>query len=221
MRILIVAATNLELNPIKEGLGLAVDAMSANFKQHQLDFLVTGVGMVATAFELGEWLSENQYDLAINIGVAGAFDRSIELGEVLEVETDFFPEMGAEDEDSFLTIHDLELIEKDDFPYEGGKINAKHQLTLPSSLRKVNGITVNKVHGNEASIAKLLGTFKAEVESMEGAAFLYACRNMGVDCVQLRGISNYVEKRNRSSWKIPLALENLTSLCLNVLNDLE
>ncbi len=220
MKILIVSATELELNPIKEGLGLAVDLTSANIKQHQLDFLITGVGMVATAFELGEWLSENQYDLAINLGIAGAFDKNIPLGEVVEVESDFFPEMGAEEGDKFLTIHDLGLIEKNDFPFESGRIKAKHTLNLSSQLKKVTGITVNKVHGNEDSIAKLLSHFMVEVESMEGAAFFYACRNRGVACIQLRGISNYVEKRDKNSWEIELALKNLTSVGLNLLNEL-
>ncbi|MNH40683.1 Futalosine hydrolase [compost metagenome] len=61
------------------------------------------------------------------------------------------------------------------------------------------------------SIAKALKLFPAEVESMEGAAFFYVCLSEGVKCVQLRSISNYVERRNRESWNIPLAIKNLNA----------
>ena len=60
--------------------------------------------MTATAFALGRELATNQYDLAINLGIAGSFDRNIALGEVVEVTDDRFSELGAEDDEAFLTI---------------------------------------------------------------------------------------------------------------------
>ena len=41
---------------------------------------------------------------------------------------------------------------------------------------------------------------------MEGAAFFYACRMAEVDALQLRGISNYVGVRDRSTWKMGEAI---------------
>ena len=38
---------------------------------------------------------------------------------------------------------------------------------------------------------------------------MLACQNAGVPCVQLRAISNYVERRNKLAWDIPLAIQNL------------
>ena len=59
--------------------------------------------MVATAFALGKHLAINQYDLAINLGIAGSFDRNIALGEVVEITEDTFAELGAEDDEDFIT----------------------------------------------------------------------------------------------------------------------
>jgi futalosine hydrolase len=33
--------------------------------------------------------------------------------------------------------------------------------------------------------------------------------NANVPCVQIRAISNFVEKRNKSNWDIGIAIENL------------
>ncbi len=90
--------------------------------------------------------------------------------------------------------------------------------TLFNTLQTAKGATVNTTHGNTHSIANFLLYSKAEVESMEGAAFLFACNQTKVSCVQIRAISNYVEKRDRSKWNIPLAIANLNTVLVNFIN---
>jgi len=51
--------------------------------------------------------------------------------------------------------------------------------------------------------------YNPAVESMEGAAFHYACLLEKIPFFQLRSISNYVEVRDKSKWKIPLAIQQL------------
>jgi len=55
---------------------------------------------------------------------------------------------------------------------------------------------------------------------MEGAAFFYACLLEGITCTQIRTISNKVEKRNKDNWDIPLAVKNLCSTGLQLINSL-
>jgi len=76
------------------------------------------------------------------------------------------------------------------------------------------------VHGNEASIRKISNRINAEIESMEGAAFFYACREAGLPCMQIRAVSNYVEKRDRDSWQIGLAIKNLDKFAAEFLKEL-
>jgi futalosine hydrolase len=85
------------------------------------------------------------------------------------------------------------------------------------SLRKVKGITVNKVHGHTQSIGQLLEVIQPDIETMEGAAFLYACQSIGLKCLQLRSISNYVDSRDRTAWNIPLAIRNLNQTLAELL----
>jgi futalosine hydrolase len=43
---------------------------------------------------------------------------------------------------------------------------------------------------------------------MEGAAIAHICTRYGVPMVEMRGISNIVEDRDRGRWNIRLAADN-------------
>jgi futalosine hydrolase len=201
MNILLVAATQAEIQPLLDEFG----------GEKPFDILITGVGMVATAFAMGEKLSQKKYDLAINLGIAGSFDRTIALGEVVEVVRDTFAELGAENDAEFLPIEKLGFGES--------TYHSSNQMLL-LSLIKVNAITVNTVHGEETSIQKVTARLNPQLESMEGAAFFYACKRSMIPAVQIRSVSNYVEKRNRENWKIGLAVKNLNTFAIELLKKL-
>lgn len=221
MKILLVAATPPETAQIREQLGIEMKQThlgSARFDPYHIEVLHTGIGMVNTAFQLGKYFSQQKPDLAINLGIAGSFSRDFALGEVVEVVEDQFSELGAEDGDEFL---DLEAM---GFPlFE--KAGKKHYNSLlnphisPFKLKKVSGITINTVHGNESSIAKLFKRTEAVVESMEGAAFFQACLQEEVKFYAIRSISNYVERRDRSKWNIPLALSTVQNLLFQMFRE--
>jgi futalosine hydrolase len=167
--------------------------------------------MVTTAFALGKHLATNQYDLVINLGIAGSFDRNIALGEVVEVIEDHLSELGAEDDEIFLPIESL------GFGESVFKTDTRISTYADIDLKQVTAITVNTVHGHEPSIKKLTGRIQPQLESMEGAAFFHACKQAGVPCLQIRAVSNYVEKRNRDAWQIGLAIKNLNSFAVEFL----
>ncbi|MXV14955.1 futalosine hydrolase [Hufsiella ginkgonis] len=218
MKTLIVAATLPEISPLMASM--ALNEGVNNYREHVVYVLITGVGMVATAYALGYHLGNFKYDLAINLGIAGSFDRSIALGEVVHVTRDHFAELGAEDGDGFLTIDELGF----------GASAVSHQLSAVSSqlsagsrepdIRTVTGITVNRVHGNVHSIEATVSRLAPHTESMEGAAFFYACNSAAVPAMQLRSISNYVERRNREAWNIGLAIKNLNIFAEKFITDL-
>ena len=53
---------------------------------------------------------------------------------------------------------------------------------------------MNTVHGNDRSIAASSSGASPQVESMEGAAFMYACLIDEVPFAQVRAVSNVVEQ---------------------------
>lgn len=216
MQILFVAATEAEVGGLVSEFGFEVsDLKTSTFITPQKPdhtLLITGVGMVATAYALGHELAANKYDLAVNLGIAGSFDRNLTLGDVVEITTDTISGLGAEDDNNFLPISQMGFGESTFTATESvAKVLNKF------NLKQVTAITVNTVHGNEASIQKVQKRLNPQTESMEGAAFFYACREAGVPCLQIRAVSNYVEKRNRDNWQIGLAIKNLNTFATDLL----
>lgn len=89
------------------------------------------------------------------------------------------------------------------------------------NLPPVSGITVNTVHGNSDSIKKVVRRFHPDIETMEGAAFFYACSQQKIPCLQIRAVSNYVAMRNKSAWNIPLAVKNLNETVIKILDEIQ
>src|ERR1700743_546032 len=165
MRILLVAATLPEVAPLIEALSLKkTDEDNLYAARHtsvaNCSVLITGVGMVPTAFALARHLPHNVYHLVINVGIAGSFDRNIPLGEVAEITEDTFAELGAEDDKKFISIEKLGL---------GAGIfrptSSIAHFTKKVNLTKSTAITVNTVHGNEASIASIAERLNPQLES--------------------------------------------------------
>ena len=219
MKILLVAATLSELKPIQEKLDEELD-------EHEIFSLITGVGMIATTFELTRTLMVERFDLAINAGIAGAFDKTIELGEVVEVIQDQFSEELIEDGVALRSYHEIGLRDENEPPFYYGVLKRSFTFVQRSldeaalPFKEVRAITVNKVHGNDFSIHRIKERLNPQVESMEGAAFFYVCSQMDIPTLQIRAISNYVEKRNPEAWKIELALNNLAEAISTIINKL-
>lgn len=225
MKLLIVSATSLEIKPLITELGkgrvLHNQITRYKYKHFQVDILITGVGMVPTAVFTSLVLAKNNYNAVINAGICGSFNLTIPIGKVLNITTDCFPETGAEDGEHFLSLIDLKLLDQDEFPFLGGKLvnDSVFDSQLINSLHTSTGVTVNTVHGNEQSIAAFLARHKVDVESMEGAAFMYACKLHKIRYIQVRSVSNYIEDRDISKWDIPLAVYNLNHFLLDLLNE--
>ena len=192
MKVLIIAATNFEVT---------------SEKIRKLNLLISGIGMVNTAISLTKELLQNEYDLVINMGVAGSFSENISLGEVVEVIDDRFSEIGFEDGNRFKEFTALDICNS--YRVEG-----------KTKLKKVKAITVNTVHGNENSIEEIVKRLNPDIESMEGAAVFQVCENFGVPCVQIRSISNKVERRDKTDWNISLAIQKLNTKVEKIITEL-
>jgi futalosine hydrolase len=192
MKILLVVATEQEI-------------IKNKFKDCTV--LVTGVGMVNTAIHLTEELLKNKYDVVLNMGVAGSFSEYFKIGDVVEVVEDIFSEIGFENGSRFEGFSDFEIV-------------TNYSVAGKTDLQKVRGISVNTVHGNEKSINEIVKRLNPDVESMEGAAVFKVCKKFAVTCMQIRAISNKVEKRNKENWDMHLAIKNLNDKVAQIITDL-
>lgn len=204
MKFLVVAATELEIQP-------SIPRLIEN----KIDYLITGVGMVATAFAMAEHLSSRRYDFVINVGIAGTFNPAHKLGDVYRVRQDTIYGFGAQDDQQFLPIDELGFGQS---VFLENPPKASLGLSF-ESLPSLNAITVNTVHGSEQSIQLVVSQMGPNhLESMEGAAFFYAADKLRIPCLQVRAISNLIEKRNTKNWTIPKAVNQLNHFLDSLIN---
>ena len=85
---------------------LLVTATSNEIQQERFsnEILITGVGMMNTAVSLTQKLSSSAYNLVINLGIAGAFNKDLKVGDVVEVTEEKISEIGYQDGDFFLNL---------------------------------------------------------------------------------------------------------------------
>jgi len=213
MKVLLIAATVFEIAPILS----AMDAGNCT-PVHEVEPLITGVGMQATAYALGRRLAVQTPDWVVQAGVAGALDPELALGSVVQVWSETFADLGVEHADgSASDLFDLELIQPDSEPFRQGRLWNDAAERYPF-LRAVHGLTVNRVTGSARSVEAIRTRYPyGQIETMEGAAALYACLLSGVPCTQVRAISNRVEPRNRDAWQLKEAISALNDVLQQML----
>ena len=221
MHILLIAATPFEIAPVISFLESTFKKTSDQiFQKNSLSvqLLLTGVGVTATAWHLSRTLAAGGVSWVINAGVAGAFDQILQPGTVVQVISERFGDLGVEEADGrFTDVFELGLTNLNHPPFVNGILYNPAADETPF-LHAVKGLTVNRVHGTATSIAAVREKFpEAQVETMEGAAVFYGCLLAEIPFVEIRSISNYVEPRNRDAWELGLAIEQLNTVLIEIL----
>ncbi len=227
MRILIVSATERDINLVLQGARnikkKELWLNSFSFEANDIDFLVTGVGLVPSIYRLVMATQIEKYDLIINIGTAGSFKDTIQIGEVVNVITEQFGDAGVEDNEKFLTFFEMGLANNSSKPFSNGRLLNNSDILkykTISNLNKVNGLTVNRVSGSNETTTERMVKFNPDIETSEGAAVFYISLLQDTQFIELRAISNKIEPRNTKNWNIPLALTNLNKTLLEVLTEI-
>jgi len=216
MKILLISATYKEVEAVVATLETR-KCLEKNFfrgfvGRSLVDVLITGIGAVATTEVLTQRIVNSNYDIALNAGICGSFNKDLKIGTVVNIISEIWGDLGVEDHENFLDLFDLKMIIAGDKLFTDSKmINQGSPYSgYLDHLKQVNGITVNKSHGNAASIEKCIQKYNPDVESMESAAIFSLCISKGINFQCLRSISNFVEPRNRANWEIEKAIQNLT-----------
>lgn len=206
MQILLIAATKEEISPfLKSSL--------------PADILITGVGVPNTLYQLQKKLSEKNYGLVIQAGIAGAFTKQFQPGEVVIVKEDCFADIGMEEKGAFTSLFETTMANKNTFPYKKGWLINDKLLAGTKPLALTRAVTINTISDSKKQKAMLLKKFDAQIETMEGAALHFICLQENIPFLQVRAISNYVGERDKSKWKMKEAIQNLNQELKRLLNN--
>ncbi len=200
MKILITAATDFELNGLQQKI--------KSTKNIEIVFAPTGVGMLATAVSLMKLIYETKPDFIFQVGIAGCFDIKEKLGKVYLVEEEFLGDLGVVENEKWKDVFDVGLVKQNSKPFKKkGIINKNIQEYNFLNLPIVKAVTVNQVTTDKIQIEQIIKKYKPTLESMEGAALHYVCNLNNVPYLQIRASSNYVGERDKTKWKMKLAIK--------------
>lgn len=210
MKVLLVSATSLELDPLIKFFDSSYHQVSFGVyasKAIEVRVVVTGIGTLFTSQGLTKALDLIKPDLCVHIGIAGSYNPALPPGTTVQVITEQFGDLGAEMSDgSFQDLFDLGLQDADRFPYKRGELTLTEHCPILSHLPQVKGLTVHTVTGTAIRKEYLMNKYSPDIESMEGMSFFYCSLMANVPFLALRSISNVVGPRDRSSWEINKAV---------------
>lgn len=219
--LVIAAATKFEIYPL---LKMYKAEASMHFVKNDIrvSFLITGAGIAQATYHTLEFLLKNiKTSLLVNVGITGAYDTSISLGEGVIVRADRFSDLGVSEESQFINSHELPFTRNSEQPFSHGGWLYDSKITFKclSKLKEVNGVTSDTIHADKESINRIKKDFKPEIESMEGAAVAYVAAMRKVKFMQIRTVSNYVGPRNKEEWESENAVANLSLHLSNLIEE--
>lgn len=213
MRTLLVCATNIEAQRIIAAMNMReLSKFMHSSDEFSTDLIITGMGSVATVFAMLSQRSLSMYDLFINFGIAGSFSKKCKIGEVYNIKSDYFGDIGINTDKGFKQVFDTSFNHAYENLVNNGKLyNTSDYPPFFKGLDNVRGVTV--------SIPESQDFVDAEVETMEGAAFMLVAKHYKKMFVQIRGISNLIGVTKRDNWDIDTPINNYSNLIIEFLKN--
>lgn len=218
MNCLLVSATSLEISPFIQHCRNSDKLDSIDL---QLDFLITGVGMMNTTYALMKHLQVKKPDIVVNAGIAGSFHQKLMPGSVVAVKEEILADLGVTEKEGYKDVFDLKLLGASQFPFNKKKLqNPSPEFLKRTGLPPVTSISVNQITTQKKTADIYRLKYKPDIENMEGAAVHYVCLKEQIPFIQLRSISNYVGDRNKKKWKLKEAVSVLNTELIRLVEGL-
>ena len=205
MQILLCAATEFEVSHTKEFI-------KKNGLENTIQLLITGVGMIAATYAITKGVFTTKPSIILQAGVAGSLTTDYSLGAVAVVGSEVIGDAGVEEEEKFLSLFDLNLLNENSLPWQNKRLPNKHQPLLEiAALPVVSAVTVNEITTNPKKIKYYKTEWEASLESLEGAALHYVAGIENIPFLQLRSVSNFVGERDKRKWALDKAITALNN----------
>jgi futalosine hydrolase len=192
------------------------------FCDRDVVYIVSGMGKVNAAHGATLLCEGYSPDVIVLFGVGGAYPSTgLRVGDIAIAEKEIYGDEGVLAKDGFhgTDFIGIPLLKKrrkeyyNEFPLDKRLVSKTmklitHQLSLNIALKAGTFVTVSACTGTRKRARELRERYSALCENMEGAAVAHICAVYGIPMIEIRGISNIVEDRNRAKWNIPLAAAN-------------
>jgi futalosine hydrolase len=154
----------------------------------------------------------------VGFGIGGAYPGSgVEVGGIALASRAVYGDEGVQAPEGWLSTEGIgiPLLEREgvrrfnDFPLDPARVEAARAALEAAGIPAAVGpfLTVSACSGTTARGVELADRFGALCEGMEGAALAHVCALYDVPFLELRAVSNRVEDRDLSRWRIRDAAE--------------
>jgi len=209
--ILIVCATELELKPL-----LKIVPVDENLWTS----LVCGVGVVETTLSLSRLLEQRkgEFDTVLHFGVGGAYiaksGQGANLLDICLAKEELFGDFGICHNDHIEMLPE-DLIHTSRYSLDSKLLKQCIDVLAKRDIAFRQGafVTVAGVSATARRGAMLYNQHNGLCENMEGAAVARVCEAFSLPLLEMRCISNYVEDRDLSSWKLQEACQG-AAVCM-------
>ena len=175
--------------------------------------LPAGMGKTNAAHGLTALLEGGEVEGVIGFGVGGAYPGSgLGVGGLALATSEIYGDEGVAAPNGWLSTRDIgiPLLERAGervfnlFELDPGLVSRAGTALAAAGLAATAGpfVTVSACSGTAARGVELARRFDAVCESMEGAAYAHVAALYGVPFLEVRGISNLVEDRDLSGWRL-------------------
>ncbi len=237
--IVIIAAVPQEIELLGKALGYSGRVAAGGYEYVEgtvgnLRVVVCagGVGKINAASAAAVMIDRYQPNLVINIGCAGAYGGSgLSIGNLVVASEEVLADDGVIVSDGWKDLRYMNIPSVN----QGGLTCynmlplSRHAAEKAMQLADYYGValvrgrfsTVSTCSGTDQRGVELALRWNVVAESMEGAAVVQVCLRSGVDCLEIRGISNLVEERDLKKWDIPRAVEAAQRFVLKYLEEMD
>ena len=204
MNTLILIPTDLERQRL---LGTLRDALTPDDRIE-----LCGFGPIAAAARTATLLATVQPDSVLLVGIAGALDPALEIGEAAAFAEVACYGVGAGTGSAFLPAAAMGWPQwPGDPPEDAAAISDVLPCAFPAAASAAQPsrllLTACAASASPDDVAERRQAFpEAIAEDMEGFGVAAACRMAGVPLTIIRGISNRAGNRDVATWQIPQAL---------------
>jgi len=237
--ILILAATPQETVLLEHALGgavrhktVALEYAEGSLGNQQVVICAGGIGKINAAASAAVLIERCKPRLVINTGCAGAYLASgLTVGQLAVASDEFLGDEGVLTSAGWqdLRFMGIPSVMHGTRLYHNAIPLSKHpaekamQLADYYGVRLVRGrfITVSTCSGSRQRGEDLSRSFRGICENMEGAAVAQTCLRYGIDCLEIRGVSNMVDERDMKSWDIPRAVEAAQRFVLKYIEEMD
>lgn len=226
-----ISATEKESRAILKTLrkikdkSLALPVYQGRIGKTNIIHIISGIGKTNAAHAATLLIEKFSPSAVINFGIGGAYpSANLRAGDIAIADKEIYGDEGLWLKDGFHKADEtgIPLLKKgrkkyfNEFPLDKNLVKKAFEseklltfnFQLSTNVRAGTFVTVSTVTGTGRRAREIEKRFDAICENMEGAAVVHICAIYGIPMLEIRGISNIVEDRDRSKWDIKTAAEN-------------